>query len=113
MNVPKPAKEKNWLYVCLDASDGTIETEILSKNDFCTVKMLGATSSSDLDKNMLREADVVAVWHTIQLDDRLLGQFKKPPKVEKMGRFGRLSIIFYRIILKNVRYFINISTFRP
>ena len=94
MNVPKPGKEKNWLYICLDASDGTIETEILSKNGFCTVKMLGATTPSDLDKDMLREADVVAVWHTIQLDDRLLGQFKKPPKVKEIGRFGRSFIIF-------------------
>ena len=83
MNVPKPEKEKNWLYICLDASDGTIETEILSENGFCAVEMLGATTSSDLDKDMLREADVVAVWHTIQLDDRLLGQLKKPPKVRK------------------------------
>lgn len=94
MSVPKPATEKNWRYICLDASDGTIETEILSKNDFCTVKMLGATSSSDLDKNMLREADVVAVWHTIQLDDRLLGQFQKPPKVDEKGRLGRLFISY-------------------
>ena len=87
MNVSKPAKKENWLYICLDASDGKIETEILSKKGFCAVKMLGATSSSDLDKNMLREADVVAVWHTIQLDDRLLGQFKKPPKVRKWVYF--------------------------
>ena len=70
-----------FLYICLDASDGDIENEILSKDELCTVKMLGAKSVKELDDNDLKQADVVAVWHTIYLDASFLNRLKKPPKV--------------------------------
>ena len=69
------------LYICLDASDGDIENEILAENEFCKVKMLGAKSTKELDDNDLKQADVVAVWHTITLDSFLLNRLSKPPKV--------------------------------
>ena len=76
------SKCKNkFLYICLDASDGDIENEILAENEFCKVKMLGAKSAKELDDNDLRQADVVAVWHTITLDSFLLNRLSKPPKV--------------------------------
>ena len=76
------SKCKNkFLYICLDASDGDIENEILAENEFCKVKMLGAKSAKELDDNDLKQADVVAVWHTINLDSFLLNRFTKPPKV--------------------------------
>ena len=75
------SENKSWTYVCLDASDGEIENEILGKNQFSAVHMLGAKYAAELDDNILKEADVVAVWHTIYLDASLLSRFKKPPKV--------------------------------
>lgn len=75
----KPKNE--YLYICLDASDGDIEKEILEENEFCKVKMLGAKSYKELDEKDLKEADVVAVWHTINLDHSLLIRLSKPPKV--------------------------------
>ena len=44
--------------------------------------MLGATCAEELDDNVLKEADVVAVWHTIVLDACLLKRLAKPPKVK-------------------------------
>ena len=76
------SKKSSWTYVCLDSLDDEIENEILGKDRLCVVKMLGAKSAADLDDNILKEADVVAVWHTIYLDASLLGRLKKPPKVE-------------------------------
>ena len=76
-----PTNTNKWLYICLDATDGEIENEILGENDFCTVKMLGAKSANELDDNDLVAADVVAVWHTINVDRSLLNRLKKPPKV--------------------------------
>ena len=55
------------VYVCLDASDGTVESGILE--DVCDVRMLGATCAGELDDGDLAAADVVAVWHTIEVDD--------------------------------------------
>ena len=76
------SKCKNkFLYICLDASDGDIENEILAENEFCKVRMLGAKSGKELDENDLKDADVVAVWHTITLDSLLLNKLTKPPKV--------------------------------
>ena len=73
--------ENKFLYICLDASDGDIESEILAENEFCKVKMLGAKSTKELDDNDLKQADVVAVWHTLTLDSFLLNRLTKPPKV--------------------------------
>ena len=73
--------KKTWLYVCLDASDSKIEDEILGEDNFCDVKMLAAKSAQELDDAVLKEADVVALWHTIYLDEALLRRLKKPPKV--------------------------------
>ena len=74
-------EHKCWRYICLDASDGGIENEILGKNNFCTVTILAAKSPTELDDDVLKEADIVALWHTIHLDDTLLRRLKKPPKV--------------------------------
>lgn len=74
-------QNKSWSYICLDASDGKIENEILGKTNFCTVKMLAAKSAKELDDDILKEADVVVLWHTIHLDGDLLRRLKKPPKV--------------------------------
>ena len=73
--------KNEYLYICLDASDGDIEKEILAENEFCKVKMLGAKSCKELTDKDLKEADVVAVWHTIKLDHSLLSRLSKPPKV--------------------------------
>ena len=73
--------KNEYLYICLDASDGEIEKEILEENEFCKVKMLGAKSCKELSEKDLKEADVVAVWHTINLDHSLLSKLSKPPKV--------------------------------
>ena len=62
------------VYVCLDASDGTVESGILE--DVCDVRMLGATSAGELDDGDLAAADVVAVWHTIEVDDALVQRLK-------------------------------------
>ena len=70
------------LYICLDTRDDQIEQDILGENGFCKIKMLGATCAEELDDNVLKEADVVAVWHTIVLDACLLKRLAKPPKVK-------------------------------
>ena len=67
----------------MDSLDSDIEEKILAKDGFCGVKMLGATSAEMLQDDVLEQADVVALWHTIQLDADLLRRLKKPPKVGK------------------------------
>ena len=68
-------------YICLDSLESEIEEEILSKDGLCSVQMLGAMSNNMLDDEVLKNADIVALWHTIQLDRILLHRLKKPPKV--------------------------------
>jgi hypothetical protein len=82
MEKSKPSQNEPWLYICLDSKDDQIEQEILGKNGFCRTKMLGATCAAELDENVLKQADVVAVWHTIFLDASLLKKLAKPPKVK-------------------------------
>ena len=71
------------VYICLDATDGNVEREVLSAT--CEVRMLGAKCVSDLKDSDLEAADVVAVWHTICLDEALLGRLKRCRAVIRMG----------------------------
>ena len=71
------------VYVCLDATDGEVEREVLSAA--CEVRMLGAKCVGDLSDSDLEVADVVAVWHTLWLDEVLLGRLKRCRAVIRMG----------------------------
>ena len=71
------------VYICLDATDGNVEREVLSAA--CEVRMLGAKCVSDLNDSDLEAADVVAVWHTIWLDEALLGRLKRCRAIIRMG----------------------------
>jgi C-terminal binding protein len=71
------------LYVCLDAHDDTIENEVLS--EVARVKMLGAKSASELSDSDLSEASVVAVWHTIWIDQPLLARLPRCVAIVRMG----------------------------
>ena len=70
-------------YVCLDASDDSIEREILGAD--YRVRMLGAKSASDLPDDVLAAADVVAVWHTIVVDEPLIARLKRARVIVRMG----------------------------
>jgi C-terminal binding protein len=70
-------------YICLDARDGDIERKLLS--GVCSVEMLGATSAKELDDAVLSQADVVAVWHTIRLDAKLLARMERARLIVRMG----------------------------
>lgn len=72
------------VYVCLDASDGSVEREVLAACG-CDVRMLGATSAAQLRDGDLEAADVVAVWHTIEVDAALLRRLKRCRLVVRMG----------------------------
>ena len=62
-------------YVCIDGTDGSVEESIIGSNGF-RVTMLGATAATDLSKeDALRTADVVALWHTVVLDERTLAMY--------------------------------------
>ena len=79
---------RRFLYVCLDATDDDIEQEILGAE--CTVRFLGATSVADLTSSpealeLLANADVVAVWHTLWLDAAVLALFPQAKAVIRMG----------------------------
>ena len=76
-----PAKRP--VYVCLDASDGDIERRILGHS--CEVRMLNATCAAELRSEDLDAADVVAVWHTIEVDDALLGRLPRCKLIVRMG----------------------------
>ena len=93
MENSQSCQKKPWVYICLDGTDDEIEQEILGENGFCRVKMLGATSAAELDENLLKQADVVAVYHTIYLDDLLLKKLTKPPKVKYL--FKTLVVLQY------------------
>ena len=82
MEKSESSQNKPWLYICLDSKDDEIEQEILGENGFCRIMMLGAKTAAELDENILQQADVVAVWHTILLDASLLKRLTKPPKVK-------------------------------
>ena len=71
------------VYACLDATDGEVEREVLSAA--CEVRMLGAKCVGDLSDSDLEVADVVAVWHTLWLDEVLLGRLKRCRAVIRMG----------------------------
>ena len=71
------------VYVCLDATDDEVEREVLSTA--CEVRMIGAKSVADLNDSDLEVADVVAVWHTIWLDEALLGRLKRCRAIIRMG----------------------------
>jgi lactate dehydrogenase-like 2-hydroxyacid dehydrogenase len=71
------------LYVCLDAHDDAIENEVLS--EVARVKMLGAKSASELSDSDLSEASVVAVWHTIWIDQPLLARLPRCVAIVRMG----------------------------
>ena len=71
------------VYACLDATDGEVEQEVLSAA--CEVRMLGAKCVGDLNDLDLEAADVVAVWHTIWLDEVLIGRLKRCRAVIRMG----------------------------
>ncbi|KOO52925.1 c-terminal binding protein [Chrysochromulina tobinii] len=71
------------LYVCLDAHDDAIENEVLS--EVARVKMLGAKSASELSDSDLSEASVVAVWHTIWIDQLLLARLPRCVAIVRMG----------------------------
>ena len=91
MEKSKSSQNTPWLYICLDSRDDQIEQDILGENGFCRIKMLGATSAAELDEDLLKDADVVAVWHTIILDASLLKRLTKPPKVKT--RFKILIVL--------------------
>ena len=79
---------RRFLYVCLDATDDDIEQEILGAE--CAVRFLGATSVADLTSSpealeLLANADVVAVWHTLWLDAAVLALFPQAKAVIRMG----------------------------
>ena len=74
------------LYICLDATDGAVESQVLA--GAARVKMLGATSATELVANAaddLAEATAIAVWHTIRVDDALLQRFTKCRAIVRMG----------------------------
>jgi lactate dehydrogenase-like 2-hydroxyacid dehydrogenase len=71
------------LYVCLDAHDDAIENEVLS--EVARVKMLAAKSESELSDSDLSEASVVAVWHTIWIDQPLLARLPRCVAIVRMG----------------------------
>ena len=75
------------VYVCLDAEDDSVERECLSDADGWERHMLGATSAAQVmeQADLLARADVVAVWHTIWLDDAMLRLFRKAKVVVRMG----------------------------
>lgn len=76
-NAPLP------LYVCLDADDGEVERAVLE--GAARVKMLGATKQADLRDDDLAEAAVVAVWHTIRVDEALLERMPRARAIVRMG----------------------------
>ena len=79
----KRPREPTPLYICLDSSDDVIEQEVLG--GVAQVQMLGATSASELDDEVLKEAEVVAVWHTIRVDAALLARLPRCRAVVRMG----------------------------
>lgn len=71
-------------YVCLDASDDTVESSVL--RDVATVHMLGADSTTEITSlAKLGNADVVAVWHTVVLDERALACMPQCRAIVRMG----------------------------
>ena len=74
------------LYICLDATDDAVESQVLA--GAARVKMLGATSAAELvatAANDLAEATVIAVWHTIRVDEALLSRFTGCRAIVRMG----------------------------
>ena len=71
------------LYICLDATEDDIERSVL--NGAARVKMLGARSASELSDDVLEEASVCAVWHTIHVDETLLRRLKRCRAIIRMG----------------------------
>jgi C-terminal binding protein len=101
-------------FVSLDATEVTVEAAGL--DGIATVECYSAKTQADIP-DAVEEADVVAVWHTIWLDEALLKRFKKAKCIVRMGvgydnvdikaagRLGRNTrdyILEYKCILNNV-----------
>jgi C-terminal binding protein len=77
------ATEQRPLYICLDATDGGVERDVLAET--ARVRMLGAKSAAELKDEDLSEALVVAVWHTIRVDEVLLQRLVRCVAIVRMG----------------------------
>jgi C-terminal binding protein len=71
------------LFVSLDATDDEVEREVLSAT--CEVRMLGAKAVADLKDADIALADVVAVWHSIRMEEALFGRLKRCRAIIRMG----------------------------
>ena len=72
------------VYVCLDATDASIERECLGGWE---IHMLGAKTTEEVGQHaeLLARADVIAVWHTIWLDEPMMRLFSGAKLVVRMG----------------------------
>lgn len=69
-------------FVSLDAVDVTVESQILG--EFATVTCLGAKKQSDIPDS-IADADVVALWHSVDMDAALLAKLRKCKMIVRMG----------------------------
>ena len=73
---------KRSVFVSLDAIDVTVETRILG--EFATVTCLGAKKQSDIPDS-IADADVVALWHSVDMDAALLAKLTSCKMIVRMG----------------------------
>ena len=74
--------DEQWSFVSLDATDVTIESSILK--DMASVSCLGARSQADIPDS-ISDADVVALWHSVDMDAPLLARLTRCRCIIRMG----------------------------
>jgi C-terminal binding protein len=71
------------LFVSLDGTEVELEDSLLGA--VCEVKCLGAQTSADLPDDVLARADIIAVWHTIWVDEELVKKITNAKVIVRMG----------------------------
>ena len=75
--------ESKPLFVSLDGTEVELEEQLLG--DLCEVLCLGAQSPADLPDDVLARADIIAVWHTIWIDEALVKKIANAKLIVRMG----------------------------
>ena len=86
--------ERKPLFVSLDGTEVELEESLLG--DLCEVLCLGAQSPADLPDDVLARADIIAVWHTIWIDEALV---KKIANAKMIVRMGASPALFVQLLL--------------
>eukprot|EP01045_Picozoa_sp_COSAG04_P004772 COSAG04_NODE_212_length_20108_cov_107.515418_8_plen_129_part_00 len=86
--------ESKPLFVSLDGTEVELEESLLG--DLCEVLCLGAQSPAELPDDVLARADIIAVWHTIWIDEALV---KKIANAKMIVRMGASPALFVQLLL--------------